>query len=124
NHVLPMGFNPDVTVGARGVMEKCTYCIQRIRQAQIKVKNASPNGRVKDGDVVTACQQACPAEAITFGDLGDENTRVAKLASSPRGYRMLEDLNTRPRTSFLARIRNANPALAAKTQAAHYERCT
>jgi molybdopterin-containing oxidoreductase family iron-sulfur binding subunit len=109
NESIRLMFNPDVTVRARGVMEKCTYCIQRIRGAKIKAKNAGKT--VVDGDIVTACQQACPAGAITFGDLNDHASRVTKLHESPRSYKMLMDLNTSPRTNFLGRIRNPNPEL-------------
>lgn len=119
NNVIRLAFNPDVTVRSRGVMEKCTYCIQRIRAAKVRVKNADPLGKVKDGDIVTACQQACPAGAITFGDLNNQASTVAQLQNSPRGYKMLEDLNIRPRTAYLARIRNANPELeSSKTKEA------
>ncbi len=120
NNVIRLGFNPDVTVRSRGVMEKCTYCIQRIRAAKTRVKNADPFGKIKDGDVVTACQQACPASAITFGDLNNQASLVAQLHNSQRGYKMLEDLNIRPRTAYLARIRNANPELEpSKKEAGH-----
>ncbi|MBL8821559.1 MAG: Fe-S-cluster-containing hydrogenase [Planctomycetia bacterium] len=116
NNVIRLSFNPDVTVRSRGVMEKCTYCIQRIRAAKVRVKNegikaGNPERKLKDGDVITACQQACPAGAITFGDLNNQASRVAQLQSSPRGYKMLEDLNVKPRTAYLARIRNPNPEL-------------
>jgi molybdopterin-containing oxidoreductase family iron-sulfur binding subunit len=101
--------NPDVSVRSRGVMEKCTYCVQRITHARIDAEEQ--NRKVKDGEVMTACQQACPAEAIIFGDLNDPSSRVAKLKSSQRNYGLLEELNTRPRTTYMAAVRNPNPEL-------------
>ncbi|HEY0160321.1 MAG TPA: TAT-variant-translocated molybdopterin oxidoreductase [Thermoanaerobaculia bacterium] len=102
--------NPDVTVRTRGVMEKCTYCVQRINAGKIE---AEKQGRkVRDGEVVTACQQACPTEAITFGNMNDKTSKVAQLKALPTNYALLEELQTLPRTTYLANIRNPNPAIA------------
>jgi len=102
-------WNPEVTVRDRGVMEKCTYCVQRTRAAQI---DADREDRpIRDGEVVTACAQACPTQAIVFGDRNDKASAVARRKASPLDYVMLGELNTRPRTSYEAEIRNANPAL-------------
>ncbi len=101
--------NPDVTIRSRGVMEKCTYCIQRIAAGRIEAERGLR--QVRDGEVVTACQQACPTGAITFGDIHDPASRVRLLKADPRNYGVLAELNTRPRTSHLARILNPHPEL-------------
>jgi molybdopterin-containing oxidoreductase family iron-sulfur binding subunit len=106
---LQLLHNPNVTVRSRGVMEKCTYCVQRINAARITAKREGRD--IRDGEVVTACQAACPTQAITFGNLRDPRSRVVALKADPRSYGLLADLNTRPRTSYLARVRNVNPAL-------------
>jgi molybdopterin-containing oxidoreductase family iron-sulfur binding subunit len=108
--------NPNVTVRVRGVMEKCTYCIQRISQARIQAKNQ--NRRIGDGEVVTACQSACPTKAIVFGDLNDDASAVAKLSKDSRGYHVLSELGVRPRTTYLAKLTNPNPELANEAAAA------
>ncbi|MEY4181874.1 MAG: Tetrathionate reductase subunit precursor, partial [Planctomycetota bacterium] len=114
-----MQFNPEVTVRSRGVMEKCSFCMQRIQEAKIQAKNAwakaggASSGKetwsVEDGAVVTACQQACPTQAIVFGDLNNPKSRVAQLVKSKLSYELLEELNTKPRVKYLARVKN--PAL-------------
>ena len=103
--------NPDVTVRSRGVMEKCSYCVQRISSAKIEADKE--NRAIRDGEVVTACQQACPAQAISFGNINDRESKVAKLQGDERSYQVLADLNTRPRTKYVAAVLNLNPELEA-----------
>jgi molybdopterin-containing oxidoreductase family iron-sulfur binding subunit len=105
-----MAWNPEVTVRARGVMEKCTYCIQRIRETKIVADRE--DRPIADGEIVTACQQACPTEAIVFGDLNDAKSAVRRRKASPLDYALLGELNTRPRTTYAARLTNRNPAIA------------
>ena len=107
--VKAMVFNPEVTVRSRGVMEKCTFCVQRIQNTKIKAKNVKR--AIEDGEIKTACQQTCSTGAIVFGDLNDGKSQVAKLQALPRSYSLLGELNNRPRVQYLARIKNPNPAL-------------
>ncbi len=102
--------NPDVTVRSRGVMEKCTYCVQRIREGEIRSEDQ--DRFIRDGEVQTACQQACPTQAIVFGDINQKANRVAKLKEEKLNYALLAELNTRPRTTYLAELHNPNPAIS------------
>ena len=142
NRVRKLLFNPDVTVRSRGVMEKCTFCVQRIQNGKIQHKalvrsgqlaaetlpaadgkgpNALVEYKIPDGQIVTACQAACPTEAIVFGDLADPDSRVAQLHKDRRSYDLLEELYTKPRNRYLARVRNPNPKLVAAAPASSHE---
>ena len=106
---LKLQRNPDVSVRSRGVMEKCTYCVQRIREVDIRA--TTENRQIRDGEIQTACQQACPTQAIIFGDIRQPDSRVARLKSEKLNYALLAELNTRPRTTYLAELRNPNPRM-------------
>ena len=106
--------NPEVTVRSRGVMEKCTFCTQRISAARIEAekRDGDDQGKIRDGEVITACQSVCPTDAIVFGDMSDKESAVAKTKKDRRNYALLNyELNTQPRTSYLAGVRNENPAM-------------
>ena len=115
--VRRMGYNPDVTVRIRGVMEKCSFCVQRIKAATIPAKNEWTQGkrdtwRVRDGEITPACAQTCPTEAIIFGDLNDPNSRVRQAYKNDRAYEMLKELNVRARNRYMALISNPSPSFA------------
>jgi MoCo/4Fe-4S cofactor protein with predicted Tat translocation signal len=107
--VRALGRNPDVSVRSRGVMEKCSYCVQRIQEAKIHADRENRN--IRDGEIMTACQQACPAAAITFGNKNDKESRVSKLRAQERSYQVIADQNTRPRTTYVASVLNMNEEL-------------
>jgi MoCo/4Fe-4S cofactor protein with predicted Tat translocation signal len=109
--------NPEVTVRSRGVMEKCTYCVQRISRARIDSRNE--DRVIRDGEIVTACEAACPAQAIVFGDVNDPQSRVSRLKAGARNYALLDELQTRPRTTYLAAVRNPNPDIPDPGEARH-----
>jgi molybdopterin-containing oxidoreductase family iron-sulfur binding subunit len=119
--------NPNVSVRFRGIMEKCSYCVQRIQMAKIAAKRQNQmEGEwvdVKDGAIVTACEQACPADAIVFGNLNDPKSRVSALARLDRRYALLGEIGTKPRTTYLGKVRNPNKDMpgAAAPQAAEKE---
>jgi Fe-S-cluster-containing dehydrogenase component len=109
SQTLKLLYNPNVTVRSRGVMEKCTYCVQRINAGRIQAQREQRS--LRDGEVVTACQQACPTGAIIFGNLNDPTAQVVKMKATPLNYGLLAELNTQPRTTYLGKLRNPNPVL-------------
>ena len=111
--VLTLLANPNVTVRQKGVMEKCNYCIQRVNRARMDAERE--NRPLRDGEITTACQQVCPTEALVFGDINDPTSKVAKLKAEQLNYGLLEELNTRPRTTYLAKLTNPSTALTEKT---------
>jgi molybdopterin-containing oxidoreductase family iron-sulfur binding subunit len=115
--VEAMGNNPEVTVRGRGVMEKCTFCVQRIND--VKIRAGNEDRPVKDGEIVPACAQSCPTQAISFGDQNDANSRVSRLKDSPRTYTILDDIYTRPRLRYMARVRNRPTGVGAGTDESH-----
>ena len=108
-----MQFNPNVSVRMRGVMEKCTYCTQRIQAVRIQARNEG-NREIRDGEITPACAQACPTQALTFGDINQRGSRVSSLVTSDRHYKLLALIGTQPRTTYLGRIRNPNPAMSSE----------
>ena len=118
NEQEKMVLNPDVTVRSRGVVEKCSMCVQRIQEAKLKAKN---EGRtVREGEIKTACQQSCPGDAIVFGDINDPNSEIAKITQNPRTYQLLEQLHTLPSVSYVTKVRNIDPAEKKRNYSSHY----
>jgi len=117
--VQELAFNPQVTVRGVGVMEKCTFCVQRITEEKFKATNQGES--LEGGKIQTACQQACPAGAITFGDLNDPNSKIAKMHASPRAFFVLEEYNVKPNVAYLARVRNPDPLTSGQKGGSRYE---
>jgi molybdopterin-containing oxidoreductase family iron-sulfur binding subunit len=118
NEQEKMVLNPDVTVRSRGVVEKCSLCVQRIQEQKLIAKNE--NRGVKDGEIKTACQQSCPGDAIVFGDINDPNSEIAKVVQNPRSYQLLEQLHTLPSVSYVTKVRNLDPEDKKRNYSSHY----
>jgi molybdopterin-containing oxidoreductase family iron-sulfur binding subunit len=118
NEQEKMVLNPDVTVRSRGVVEKCSMCVQRIQEQKLIAK--TENRGVREGDIKTACQQSCPGDAIVFGDINDPNSEIAKVVQDPRSYQLLEQLHTLPSVSYVTKVRNMDPKDKWKNYSSHY----
>jgi len=116
---LDLVYNPDVTIRGRGVIEKCSFCVQRINHAKYHAKDQG-HSRVKDGDMITACQQACPAGAIYFGDMNDSGSNVMKARSTRENYKVLEEINVRPSIAYMYKVRNREVIASAKDDHGHH----
>ncbi|NUM88422.1 MAG: 4Fe-4S dicluster domain-containing protein [Bdellovibrionales bacterium] len=116
-HPLALSKNPEVTLRSRGVMEKCTFCVQRIEAGKSRAK--TEGRKVRDGEIRTACQEACPADAIVFGDLNDPDSRVSRLSKHPRGFKSLEEVNAAPAVTYLTKVRNRASRKAGKDSGHH-----
>jgi molybdopterin-containing oxidoreductase family iron-sulfur binding subunit len=118
NEQEKMVLNPDVTVRSRGVLEKCSLCVQRIQEAKLKAK--MENRQVLEGEIKTACQQSCPGDAIVFGNINNPESEISKIADNPRSYQLLEQLHTLPSVSYVTKVRNMDPEDKKRNYSVHY----